>query len=67
MKLLQEADIDDQFNQHMDKIQQAIIKLEQLAAKFDKAHYPVGSQVRALEAAAQDLGKLAKSLQAKRP
>ena len=59
MKLLQEADLDKQFNTQMDRIQQAIIKLEALAQQFTKdKHWPVPTQVRALETATRDLDKL---------
>lgn len=60
MTLLQEAELDDQFNVQMGKIQQAIIKLEALAGSFNKAqHWPVRSQVSALERSGKDLENLA--------
>ena len=59
MKLLNEADIDSQFNTQMDKIQQAIIKLESLAARFKEGGVkPVGSQREMLDIAAADLKKI---------
>lgn len=68
MKLIQEAALDDQFNTQMDKIQQAIIKLEALAQSFNKEqHWPVRTQVRMLEVASKDLDKLAMHFQALRP
>ncbi len=59
MKLLNEASVDDQFNVQMNKIQQAIIKLEKLALGFgDGGVKPVKSQQTALAAAASDLKKI---------
>jgi hypothetical protein len=59
MKLLNEASVDDQFNVQMNKIQQAIIKLEKLALDFgDGGTRPVKSQQTALSAAASDLKKI---------
>lgn len=59
MKLLNEASLDDQFNVQMDKIQQAIIKLEKIADAFRRdALAPVQSQQRALNTAAYDLEKI---------
>jgi hypothetical protein len=59
MTLLKEASIDDQFNAQMDKIQQAIIKLEKLALGFGEGGTkPVRSQRAMLNAAASDLKKI---------
>jgi hypothetical protein len=59
MSLLQEAELDDQFNTQLSKIQEAIIKLEKLAGSFNKnQHWPVRTQIRGLEVAHQDLDKL---------
>lgn len=67
MNLLQEADLDGQFNAQMDKIQQAIIKLEKLAQQFNSTkHWPVASQVRMLDTASKDLDKLAMHFQSMR-
>lgn len=56
MKLLTEASIDDQFNIQMNKIQQAIIKLEKIALGFGEGGAkPIASQKNALAAASQDL------------
>ena len=63
MKLITEAAGDDQFNAHMDKIQQAIVKLENLMASD---FVPVGSQVNMVELASSDLAKIAKSMIDKR-
>lgn len=62
--LLHEASVDDQFNVQMDKIQQAIIKLEKIALNFDpspqygKGLKPVRTQKTMLDAASQDLIKI---------
>jgi hypothetical protein len=59
MTLLTEASIDDQFNTQMDKIQQAIIKLEKIALGFgDGGEKPVRTQRTMLNAAASDLKKI---------
>ena len=63
MKLIQEANIDDAFNRHMSKIQDAISALEKLEQKMDQ---PVSSQPRMLDVAAEDLTKLSKKLAEKR-
>lgn len=63
MKLINEAAGDDQFNAELDKIQQAIIKLEKLM-KTD--FVPVQSQVNAIKTAEADLDKLAETMTAKR-
>lgn len=58
-KLLAEAAIDDQFNVQMNKIQQAIIKLEKIALGFgDGGEKPVRTQQIALSSAASDLKKI---------
>lgn len=53
-KLLAEASVDDQFNVQLGKIQQAIIKLENLIPNFDGVK-PVQSQKTALQDAISDL------------
>ncbi len=59
MKLLQEADLDAEFNRHMGKIQDAIEALEKLPPKFKAANLkPVSTQRMALEVAADDLKAL---------
>ena len=62
MKLISEAAQDDQFNKQMDKIQQAIIKLEKLALEFShdgsNGVKPVQSQKSMLNAAVGDLQKI---------
>lgn len=59
MKLLQEADLDAEFNRHMGKIQDAIEALEKLAPKFKSENLkPVPTQRMALEVAADDLKAL---------
>jgi hypothetical protein len=63
MTLISEAAADDQFNSQMDKVQQAIIKLEALL-KTD--FVPVQSQVRMVEAAQDDLAALVKIMADKR-
>jgi hypothetical protein len=63
MTLISEAAADDQFNSQMDKVQQAIIKLEALL-KTD--FVPVQSQVRMVEVAQDDLAALVKIMADKR-
>lgn len=63
MTLISEAAADDQFNSQMDKVQQAIIKLEVLM-KTD--FVPVQSQVRMVEVAQDDLAALVKIMADKR-
>ncbi len=63
MKLINEAAGDDQFNAHMDKIQQAIINLEKLMATD---FVPVQSQVNMVSSAEKDLAKLVETMVAKR-
>lgn len=63
MTLISEAAADDQFNTQMDKVQQAIIKLEALL-KTD--FVPVQSQVRMVEVAQDDLAALVKIMADKR-
>lgn len=63
MKLITEAALDDQFNAQMIKVQDAVIKLEKLAEKFDKTTRPVASQISALKAAASDFTKLGTQLE----
>lgn len=59
MKLINEANTDDRFNQLMSKIQDAIIKLEKLAPEFSSAGVkPIRAQRSMLEAAEQDLKKI---------
>lgn len=60
MKLINEASADDQFNAQMDKIQQAIVKLENLVqgGKFE----PLASQIMMVDVAASDLVKLSANL-----
>lgn len=56
MKLLQEADLDAEFNKHIGKIQDAIEALEKLVPKFkDQKLKPVSTQRMALEVASADL------------
>jgi hypothetical protein len=63
MKLLSEATVDTQFTALMDKIQQAIIKLEGFVGED---FVPLNSQVLMVEVAGEDLSKLAKKLKAQR-
>jgi len=63
MKLIQEASVDDQFNNLMMKIQDAIEKLEKLVPTMD---HPVSSQPRMLEISGDDLKKLASQMQSQR-
>lgn len=63
MTLISEAAADDQFNSQMDKVQQAIIKLEALL-KTD--FVPVQSQVRMVEVVQDDLAALVKIMADKR-
>jgi len=63
MKLIQEASVDDQFNNLMMKIQDAIEKLEKLVPTMD---HPVSSQPRMLEVSGDDLKKLAEKMQSQR-
>lgn len=63
MTLISEAAADDQFNSQMDKVQQAIIKLEALL-KTD--FVPVQSQVRMVEVVKDDLAALVKIMADKR-
>ena len=63
MKLIQEASVDDQFNNLMMKVQDAIEKLEKLVPTMD---HPVSSQPRMLEVSADDLKQLAVKLQKQR-
>lgn len=63
MKLLTEATLDDQFNQQMAKIQDAIAKLEALSKKFAEGDVrPVESQFRALQRASTDLDSVARDM-----
>jgi hypothetical protein len=59
MKLIQEANMDDQFNRQMMKIQDAIEALEKMAPQMEA---PVPSQVHMVEAATQDLMKICRML-----
>jgi hypothetical protein len=61
MKLIQEADTDDQFNNQLMKIQDAIERVEKLVID-----HPVSTQIRMLEVAGNDLLKLSKQLQIRR-
>lgn len=63
MKLIQEASVDDTFNNLMMKIQDSIEALEKLVPKMD---HPVSSQPRMVEVASSDLKKIADSLIAAR-
>jgi hypothetical protein len=63
MKLLNEAQVDDEFNRNMQKIQDAVIALEKLLPRF-KETKPVRTQFRACDVAAEDLQRLSKRLQA---
>ena len=63
MKLIQEANTDDQFNKLMMKVQDAIEALETLETKLEQ---PVNTQIRMLEVSGEDLKKLATKLKAKR-
>lgn len=59
MKLLNEANIDDEFNSALGKIQDAIDKLKTMKSKFEKqGTYPVSTQLNGLKYAAQDLNAL---------
>jgi hypothetical protein len=60
-KLLKEAELDDRFNIQMNKIQDAIGKLEDIIAEMQKPgsmNKPVRSQLAALRIAAEDLKSL---------
>jgi hypothetical protein len=60
-KLLKEAELDDRFNIRMNKIQDAISKLEGIIAEMQKPgsmNKPVRSQLGALRLAAEDLKRL---------
>lgn len=59
MKLIQEANLDEQFNRQMMKIQDAIEALEKMVPSMD---YPVTSQQRMIEVASSDLAKIAKTI-----
>ena len=63
MKLIQEASVDETFNRHMMKIQDAIEALEKLVPQME---HPVSSQPRMVEVAAEDLKKIASTLSAAR-
>ena len=45
MKLIQEADLDNDFANLLIKVDDAYEKLNKLADKFSKEHYPVRSQI----------------------
>ena len=62
MKLLQEISIDDKFSAQLGKIQDAVQQLEKLTTKFGPINRPVGTQINAIELAAEDLQRLALEL-----
>lgn len=67
MKLINEAQLDDQFNIELGKIQTAVLKLEKICKEFSKNDIrPVSSQINAVFASADDLSVLAKNLLALR-
>jgi uncharacterized coiled-coil DUF342 family protein len=63
MKLIQEANLDDQLNRQMMKIQDAIEAIEKMVPNME---YPVASQQNMVEQASSDLMKIAKALKEKR-
>jgi hypothetical protein len=62
MKLIQEANLDDSFNNELMKVDAAYEKLAKLAGQFSLEKRPVRSQVRMLESVADDFKKLASKL-----
>jgi flagellar capping protein FliD len=63
MKLINEAQLDDQFNTELSKIQASIMKLEKICKAFmENDIRPVSSQISAVTASADDLSTLATKL-----
>jgi uncharacterized protein YktB (UPF0637 family) len=62
MKLIQEANLDDDFANLLMKIDDAYEKLDKISNQFTKDHRPVRSQIAMVESAADDFKKLAQKL-----
>lgn len=65
MKMLNEADVDSQFNKYMDQLQSAIASLESTIKNFKKQNVKAANwQQLAFEVAINDLKKLKASFSA---
>lgn len=63
MKMITEANLDDKFNKHLQKVQDGVQELMKLTDEFKKQSIrPVSTQVTALAFAAEDIAQLAKRL-----
>lgn len=66
MKLIQEANLDDQFSSAMQRLQQAVQDLEKITKDFGDEHRPVSSQISQLQNAADVLTDLRSEMNIKR-
>lgn len=62
MKLIQEANLDDSFNNELMKVDASFEKLMKLAEQFTLTKRPVRSQIAMVESVSDDFKKLAKKL-----